>query len=70
MFFDDEADKTLGFLNNMTPHEHLFDAKKPHKKHKKDAIHNTENAAPKKLSRKEKLKEKRAEKKQQAKGQA
>lgn len=34
IFFDEETEKTFGFLNNMTPHEHLFDKKKKNRNKK------------------------------------
>ena len=71
MFFDsEEKEAEFGFLNNPTPHEHLYDAKKKRRRAtaeitSKKTDGEPEKIEPKKQTRKERLQEKQRRKKQQ-----
>ncbi len=62
MFFDEGKEESFGFLNNLTPHEHLYDAQKKSAKQKSQEAINAKVSA-KKQNRREKLKAKQIKKK-------
>ena len=74
MFFNNEEEEEFGFLNNPTPHEHLYDARKKRAKkyQHKNKDENTQKELPKpsqekpkKQSKRERLKANQDKKKQQ-----